>query len=53
MNLMAIVGLLTDLQMGQWQEGGEKSRKFSYTIPLNNNIGIKSCRTTEHQVSFT
>lgn len=39
----------TDLQMGQWEEGGEKTRNFSYTIPLNNNIGIKSCRTTEHQ----
>lgn len=47
------VELVTDLQMGQWQEGGEKTRKFSYTIPLNNNIGVKSCRTTEHQVSFT
>ena len=44
--------LVTDLQMGQWEEGGEKTRNFSYTIPLNNNIGIKSCRTTEHQVSF-
>ena len=47
------VEFVTDLQMGQWQEGGEKTRKFSYTIPLNNNIGVKSCRTTEHQVSFT
>jgi len=38
--------------MGQWQEGDEKTRTFSYTLPLNNSLGIKSCNTTEYQVSF-
>ncbi|KAI9566047.1 hypothetical protein GHT06_009847 [Daphnia sinensis] len=43
----------TDLQVSPWQEGetnpAEKFRTVAFTIPLNNNIGVKSTRAVESQ----
>ena len=40
--------------MSQWQEAeanpAEKFRTVAFTIPLNNNIGVKSTRAVESQV---
>lgn len=40
--------------MSQWQEAeanpAEKFRTVAFTIPLNNNIGVKSTRAIESQV---
>lgn len=40
--------------MNQWQETeanpAEKFRTVAFTIPLNNNIGVKSTRAVESQV---
>ncbi|XP_059352957.1 protein Aster-B-like isoform X2 [Daphnia carinata] len=43
----------TDLQVSPWQEAetnpAEKFRTVAFTIPLNNNIGVKSTRAVESQ----
>ncbi|XP_046446715.1 protein Aster-A-like isoform X3 [Daphnia pulex] len=43
----------TDLDVSPWQEGetnpAEKFRKVAFTIPLSNNIGVKSTRAVESQ----
>lgn len=45
----------TDLDVSPWQEGetnpAEKFRKVAFTIPLSNNIGVKSTRAVESQVN--
>ena len=51
------IGQNTDLDVSPWQEGetnpAEKFRKVAFTIPLNNNIGVKSTRAVESQVNNT
>ena len=46
----------TDLDVSPWQEAetnpAEKFRKVAFTIPLSNNIGVKSTRAVESQVNF-
>jgi hypothetical protein len=46
----------TDLDVSPWQEGetnpAEKFRKVAFTIPLSNNIGVKSTRAVESQVNY-
>ena len=42
----------TDLVMSPWQESessSEKVRQVAYTFPLQNNLGVKSTRTSESQ----
>jgi hypothetical protein len=45
----------TDLEVNPWQEAetnpAEKFRKVAFTIPLSNNIGVKSTRAVESQVN--
>ena len=37
--------------MSPWEESGsEKVRNVAYTFPLQNNLGVKSTRTSEVQV---
>lgn len=54
LNISKIIIFKIDLQMSQWQEAeanpAEKFRTVAFTIPLNNNIGVKSTRAVESQV---